>query len=689
MGLTSLPTSVLAATDNSAPLALLMGLAEIVVPPWIVQKVILLLILFLAGVGAARLPFLTGIGRYYAGLFYVLNPYSYVRLLTGQWGLLLGYALTPFALKAFIELLERPTPRNGVRLALLTTLVGINQVHALLLLALASLVFFIVWLVRRKGSVEYWPLSVSLGVALGIFLIVNLYWLVPTMMDLGAQETVVKSLSEGESTLYGTRAISSLGLSFDVASLHGFWRTWYLYSRNFLSLWWVPFLLMFFLAVYGFVAHVRSRAIGWLVLALGVLGLLSFILALGVATPGNGLFVSTLWSKLPGAQVFRDSHKFTALLALSYAFLGGLGLQEMVRLPVRRLIFWKGEGWRVLLLAAPLLPLLYTFPMVGLAGQVRPTDFPDEWYHVREMLHDDEDDYNVLFLPWHMYMSYSWLPNRDNNLANPASYFFGSNVIAGDNIEFGIPTQSVNPVSQYVEFLLSHAEEVDNLGELLAPLNVRYVFLAKESDYETYDFLGKQKDIEIFFEGDVTTLYRNRHPTSRAYSATGVVVMSSLEDLLELSRHQDIMEDVYLVGEGTVPSTIPAIGNDVPHLLTTKRNNRARYNLTESSQSYTIFVSRYGTTNHHWRADGRPPTLMNLGMMPTFSGTQQGDTIYFARWAWLIWLEAMALVATVLCLLYLWTHLLESTGIKAASRHLGPRAARLMRMNAIRRKRLR
>ena len=65
-------------------------------------------------------------------------------------------------------------------------------------------------------------------------------------------------------------------------------------------------------------------------------------------------------------------------------------------------IAWKSQGWRMLVLAAPFLPLVYTFPMVGLAGQVRPVDFPSEWHQVRETLRADKDDYNILFLPWPM-----------------------------------------------------------------------------------------------------------------------------------------------------------------------------------------------------------------------------------------------------------------------------------------------
>jgi len=41
----------------------------------------------------------------------------------------------------------------------------------------------------------------------------------------------------------------------------------------------------------------------------------------------------------------------------------------------------------------------------------------------------------------------------------------------------GIFTQSTNPVSSYVTFLLAHSEKIDNLGELLVPMNVKYIIL--------------------------------------------------------------------------------------------------------------------------------------------------------------------------------------------------------------------
>ena len=437
-GLTSIPTSVFGATDNSAPYSLVMEFLDNIVPGWVVQKVLLYLIFLLAGVGVTRLPFLQGVGRYYAGVFYVLNPFVYIRFLAGQWGLLLGYALTPFALKALIDLLEVPTLRNAIRLALLTTLIGLAQLHSLALLFFLFLVLLVAKLIKERLALPYRRLFTAAGVSLGLFAALNLFWVVPSAIDLSDGPTVSGQFGDIDREVYQPVATSSLGVVFDVASLHGFWRSTFKYAGDFYSLWWLPFIVTIFLAILGTVTWLGRRRMHWLPLGLAVLGGLSFLFALGAATSPTGFVFEGLWDALPGFSVFRDSHKFLALLALAYAYLGALGVQELWRLYVERGPRIRWHWSRLLVAATVLLPPLFAFPIVGAAGQLHTTDFPQEWRQVREVLDEDQADYQVLFLPWHMYMDFGWLPNDDRRLANPARDFFGANVIAADNIELSL-----------------------------------------------------------------------------------------------------------------------------------------------------------------------------------------------------------------------------------------------------------
>ena len=59
---------------------------------------------------AAVLP-----ARLGAGLFYAVNPFVFDRLYAGQLGVLLGYALLPFAVDALLDAARKPAPCGARR----------------------------------------------------------------------------------------------------------------------------------------------------------------------------------------------------------------------------------------------------------------------------------------------------------------------------------------------------------------------------------------------------------------------------------------------------------------------------------------------------------------------------------------------------------------------------------------------
>jgi len=69
-------------------------------------------------------------------------------------------------------------------------------------------------------------------------------------------------------------------------------------------------------------------------------------------------------------------------------------------------------------------PFFYSFTMFnGFWGQLKPTDYPKDWYEVNEFLNQDNQDFNVLFLPWHLYMDFKWLPPPKTH-RQPGKYLF-------------------------------------------------------------------------------------------------------------------------------------------------------------------------------------------------------------------------------------------------------------------------
>jgi len=79
---------------------------------------------------------------------------------------------------------------------------------------------------------------------------------------------------------------------------------------------------------------------------------------------------------------------------------------------------------------------------IGFWGQLKPTDYPEDWYEINDILNNDPQDFNVLFLPWHQYMDFKWIPNTQKRVANPASNFFDKPAIQGENTEISTSTPS-------------------------------------------------------------------------------------------------------------------------------------------------------------------------------------------------------------------------------------------------------
>ena len=608
----------------SAPFFLLMEFGSKIVPAWLIQKAILFLVFFLAGLGAHRLFPYRGAGAYFAGLLYTINPFTYARFLAGQWGMLTAYAMFPFAIKAFIELLERRGRRDAIKVALFSTLVGLIQIHAYVMLLFAFGIIFLVRVIaKRREPAVLLHASKYMGISAAIFLALNLYWLVPYLT---AGVTVIGEIGQEDLLFFAPKATSDFGAAFDVASMHGFWREGYLYTQDILSSWWLIFILILSLVAYGFLVKYRHQRLGWVVVSFAVLGGVSYLLALGAASDFTRPPFEWAYQHIPFFRGFRDSQKFVALLCLAYAFLGGLGVREIIK-PLGRL---KGKvpvaGLMTLAVVLLLAPIAYSFSIFGFQGQLKTTDYPQGWYEVNEQLNRDDEDFQVLFLPWHLYLDFGWLPNRDKSLSNPAWQFFDKPVIAGDNIEIpDVYSQSTYPISEYVEFLLVNKDDIENMGELLAPLNVKYIILAHEVDYEAYDFLYRQADLAVELEEQGITLFKNLHPRAKIYGVNSIVHIENLEQYLDLSKTQDVMEHIYLLGNGSgdgETSKMEAVGYE--------RKSAVKYHVQGSQMEYLTFTVAQRAATEHWEYDGQQ-SMKNLGFMPSFESDSGGGELVYTR----------------------------------------------------------
>jgi hypothetical protein len=357
-----------------------------------------------------------------------------------------------------------------------------------------------------------------------------------------------------------------------------------------------------------------------------VVAIISLILATGISTPYFSGFFEFLFNNLFFFKGFREPQKFVGLLVLAYAYLGGLGVDELhkkLKDVKGRKNIDKNRIAIILLVGFALIsPALYSANMFfGFNGQLRTVDYPEEWYEVNKFLNSRESDFNVLFFPWHGYMKFSW---TDRIIMNPASGFFDRPVIRGENIEVGpIETQSPKPTQHYIHFLLNHKDEIENFGELVTLLNVKYIILAKEVDYKEYDFLYNQRDLKVVLDNSRMTVFENQHKTAKIYWVKDIMHINSWEGLLK----------------GTPPECIPS---NYIQLSPIEYEVEVPFN-----DGYVVLTEPY---NEEWRLNGEKP-VPNLGLTNAFYVEKPGTyKICFQKFNILLTYYLISLTTFIACI---------------------------------------
>lgn len=469
--------------------ALLYGL-NFVIPSDIIQKILLLSVLVLSGIGMHRLvrllqPTHIGWGIYFASVLFMLNPFTYARFMAGQYMVLLSYALLPWFIRLLLRFMHRPELKNSLKLAGLTVLIGIISIHMLAAVAVLFLAALgvVTWRYRSKLK----AFATFGAITLGIFIVASSYWLVPLVMGQGATAQTIGSFTAADTAAFETRGDNPFVRIFHILRLQGFWgegAAQFLLPQNVMLFWGLIALIILALVIIGGVTLWRQSK------ALATFFGASILVA---ALMGAGL--------LPLPPGLREPHKMTALVALGYAVFVAFGVDTLLR--------WlrdKAETAYVIgAVAILILPLLYMRVMLwGFHNQLVPVKYPAEWTSLNEQLHDDKDG-AVLFLPWYLYMSFDF---SGRIIANPAPNFFDKETIASTDPELGGAAGSqANPRTDALTKLLANPES--DLAEALAEQDIKYILLTKELDYQKYDFIANQSQFEKVTDNDKLTLYRN------------------------------------------------------------------------------------------------------------------------------------------------------------------------------------
>ncbi|ORV47460.1 hypothetical protein AWC03_01215 [Mycobacterium europaeum] len=379
----------LTAAPRATPQDFAVALASHVLDGGVVVKALLVLGLWLAGWGAARLvatalPDAGAPGQFVAITLAIWNPYVAERLLQGHWSLLVGYGCLPWVATAMLGL--RTGSGSFFGLTFWIALAGLTPTG--LLLAATTALFC----VGAPGTGRSRRLCAA--VTLGVALVSALPWLAASA--LGASLTAHTAANTLGVAAFAPRAEPGLGTLASLAALGGIWNGEAVpISRTTMFAVASAAVLLGVVAA-GLPTVLRRPAARPLLVLAAVAVLVPAALATG---PGLHL-LAALVDAVPGFGVLRDGQKWVALAVPGYALAGG-----GVVVTLRRWVPPPAD-----MVAAPVCCLALVFALPDLAwgvwGQVSSVQYPRGWAAATAAI--NAQPATVAVLPAGTMRLYSW-----------------------------------------------------------------------------------------------------------------------------------------------------------------------------------------------------------------------------------------------------------------------------------------
>ncbi|MBU1201450.1 MAG: hypothetical protein KKA51_03030 [Nanoarchaeota archaeon] len=145
--------------------------------------------------------------------------------------------------------------------------------------------------------------------------------------------------------------------------------------------------------------------------------LISIIFATGKQTPFGFIF-SFLWDKTNYFHIFRSTIRFVLPVYLAYIFLLAIGITHLVKVASKKTI-------KITAIILILLFLVTSWPLLtgNINGIVKANKIPTDYQHVKELLSEDMDNFNILVLPYSLYNYYTWYNTPETEKIYPLFSF--------------------------------------------------------------------------------------------------------------------------------------------------------------------------------------------------------------------------------------------------------------------------
>jgi hypothetical protein len=413
--------------DGSVPRAvpndLVVSVLSLLLPGWVVQKVLLLAIFVLVGAGVGALV-RTRSGAVVAAVAASWNPYVAERLAVGHWAFLLGYALLPWVAGSAAAALTGDRAGRW-RLAAWLTAAALCGSTAAVIAALVAAAVLVLPLAGARAPAG--ARRRALVVAGVVTVCANAAWWVPAVLIPGGLPADADGVPA-----FAARADSPLGLVGSVLTGGGLWHDG-LWPAERGSLVLATAALLLVVGCVGW-AVVRRRQVHPALPGLLLAGAVGVAVAVAGSSGLSGVAIAVV-THVPGGGLIRDSHKFVAPWVVLVACSAG-ALADSLRTgasPRTDRRFTLAPGTRIaLVVGLGALPLALLPSLAG--GSFRDwgaAQYPASYLEAATRV-DAAGDGALASFPWTLYRRYEW--NRDDVVLDPWPRLVESPVLVNDDL---------------------------------------------------------------------------------------------------------------------------------------------------------------------------------------------------------------------------------------------------------------
>ena len=403
-----------AVTIAQLPFKILQVIVSKIIGPYNFLEIFYLMVFIIAGIYTIKIFEMFKIDKigYLSIVILLFNPFIYLRITSGQMGIVVATLLSTVFIYYLIKYYSEPRFANALKLSFSYTFASMFQAHYFIMNFIIFVLYSIIRIFRKRNSFK------ELFLALFLIVMVNIYWIIfiPILKPIS-----LKGVEEYHMEFFKPKPSIDLSQAIKLAGLFGFWRE--VAVEKIIDKIPFPLYILFisifvYLIVYSFLTNYKNDTI-----------LLFFILFfLGIFL---GIFSETLSKYIFIFKAFRDSHKFCYFVLLSYVILIPFALRKISK---------KHSNIILPIFAAFL--LIYNYPQIFLHDQIKPIDYPKCYKDLGSRLNNLDD--NVLYLPFRIYMTYNWSlkAGLDGRIANPINALTKNIVFVGCDPRFDFCTET-------------------------------------------------------------------------------------------------------------------------------------------------------------------------------------------------------------------------------------------------------